>query len=50
MVAREGRYYGTLFKFNQDFTQVDHISPTIFNMVVVAVICHLVTLVAGEDV
>ena len=50
MVAREGRYYGTLFKFNQDVTQVDPLSPTIFNMVVGAVICHLVTLVAGEDV
>ena len=47
MVARAGRYYGTPFKGHQGFTQGVPLSPTIFNMVVDAVISHRVTLVAG---
>ena len=48
MVARLGRYYGTPFKGHQGVTQGGLISPTIFNMVVNAVICHWVMMLAGE--
>ena len=38
MVAREGRYYGTEFKGERGVTQGDLLSPTIFNVVVEAVV------------
>ena len=49
MVAKVGHYYGTLFKVHQGITQVDPLSPTIFNIVVVSEICYWVTLVAVEE-
>ena len=42
MFARLGRYYCTSFTGPRGVTQVDPLSPTIFNMVVDAVICHWV--------
>ena len=49
MVARAGHYYGNPFKGHRGVTQVYPLSPTIFNMVVDAVIRHRVTLVVGEE-
>ena len=49
MVTRAGRYGRTPFKGHRGVTQGDTISPTIFNMVVDAVIHYWVTLVAGEE-
>ena len=43
MVARAGGYYGTAFKGGRGVTQGDPLSPTIFNVVVDAVVCHWVT-------
>ena len=43
MVAREGGYYGTGFKGERGVTQGDPMSPTIFNVVVDAVVRHWVT-------
>ena len=40
MVAREGRYYGTEFKGERGVTQGEPLSPTIFNVVVDAVVRH----------
>ena len=40
MVARSGCYYGTPFKGHQGVTQGGTLSPTIFNMVVDALIYH----------
>ena len=48
MMARAGGYYGTAFKGARGVTQGDPLSPTIFNVVVDAVVCHWVTL-AIED-
>ena len=48
MVARAGGYYGTGFKGATGVTQGNPLSPTIFNVVVDAVVCHWVTL-AVED-
>ena len=48
MVARAGGYYGTGFKGAMGVTQGDPLSPTIFNVVVDAVVRHWVTL-AVED-
>ena len=49
-VAREGGYYGTIFKGARGVTQGDPLSPTIFNMVVDAVVKHWVTVViAGVE-
>ena len=45
MVAIEGRYYVTPFKVHLGVTQGHPLTPTIFNMVVDAVICHWVMLV-----
>ena len=49
IVEIAGQYYGAPFKGHQGATQGDTLSPTIFNMVVDAVIHHWVTLVEGED-
>ena len=38
MVARAGGYYGTDFQGERGVTQVDPLSPTIFNVVVDAVV------------
>ena len=43
MVARAGDYYGAAFKIDCGVTQVDLLSPTIFNMVVSVVVSHWVT-------
>ena len=48
MVARAGGYYGTGFKGERGVTQGDPLSPTIFNVVVDAVVCHWVTLAVEE--
>ena len=40
MVDREGCYYDASFKGFSGFTQGNPLSPTIFNMVVDAVIFH----------
>ena len=40
MAARSGGYYGTAFKGEQGVTQGDLLSPTIFNVVVDAVVRH----------
>ena len=44
MLARAGGYYGTAFQGACGLTQVDPLSPTIFNLVVDAVVIHWVTL------
>ena len=43
MVERAGGYYGTGFKGERGVTQGDPLSPTIFNVVVDAVVRHWVT-------
>ena len=43
MVARAGGYYGAAFKRERGVTQGNLISPTIFNVVVDAVVRHWVT-------
>ena len=48
MVARAGGYYGTGFKGERGVTQSDPLSPTIFNVVVDAVVRHWVTLAVKE--
>ena len=40
MVARAGGYYGTAFGGERGVTQGDPLSPTIFNVVVDAVVRH----------
>ena len=40
MVARAGGYYGTAFKGERGVTQGGPLSPTIFNVVVDAVVRH----------
>ena len=42
MVARTGKYYGDAFKGARGVTQGDPLSPTIFNVVVDAVVRHWV--------
>ena len=44
MVARAGGYYRTGFKGARGVTQGDPLSPTIFNVVVDALVRHWVTL------
>ena len=39
MVARAGGYYGTAFQGASGVTQGDPLPPTIFNVVVDAVVC-----------
>ena len=46
MVARAGGYFGLPFKGYRGVTQCDPLSPTLFNVVVDAVIRHWVTVVA----
>ena len=48
MVARAGSYYGNGFKGGRVVTQGDPLSPTIFNVVVDAVVCHLLTIAVQE--
>ena len=48
MVARAGGYYGTDFKGEIGVTQVNPLSPTIFNVVVGAVVRHWVTGVIAD--
>ena len=50
MVARAGGYYGKGFKGGRGMTQGDPLSPTIFNVVVDAVVCHWATLAVTEAV
>ena len=45
MVARAGGYYGTAFTGGGGVTQGDPLSPTIFNVVLDAVVCHWVTVI-----
>ena len=49
MVERASGYQGETFKGYRGVTQGDPLSPTIFNVIVDAVLCHLVTVVAGEE-
>ena len=48
MVERAGGYYGEAFKGARGLTQGDPISPTIFNVVVDAVVRHWVTMTLEE--
>ena len=48
MVARAGGYYGKGFKGGRVVTQGDPLSPTIFNVVVDAVVRHWVTIAMAE--
>ena len=49
MVARAGGYYGDAFKGAWGVTQGNLLSPTIFNVVVDAVVHHCVTLALEEE-
>ena len=49
MVDRAGLYYGTLLKGCLGFTQGGLLSPTIFNMVIDAMIWHWFALISGEE-
>ena len=48
MVARAGSYYGKGFKGGREVTQGDLLSPTIFNVVVDAVVRHWLHLATQE--
>ena len=48
MVAQAGGYCGTVFKGARGVTQGDPLSPTIFNVVVDAVVRHWVTMAVEE--
>ena len=48
MVARAGKYYGTGFKGERGVTQGDPLSPTIFNVVVDAVVRQWLLLATQE--
>ena len=48
MVARAGSYYGKGFKGERGVTQGDPLSPTIFNMVVDAVVRHCLQIATQE--
>ena len=48
MVERAGGYYGTVFKGERVVTQGNPLSPTKFNVVVDAVVCHWVTGVIAD--
>ena len=45
MLAKVGRYYWDVFKGARGMTQVDPLSPTIFNVVLDAVVQHWVTVI-----
>ena len=49
MVARAGGYFGKGFKGGRGVTQGDPLSPTIFNVVVDAVVRHLITIAVTEE-
>ena len=49
MVARAVVYFGRPFKGYQGVTQGDPLCPTIFNVVVDAVICHWVMVVTPAE-
>ena len=49
MVARAGGYYGKGFKGGRGVTQGNPLSPTIFNVVLGAVVRHWVTLAVTES-
>ena len=48
MVARAGSYYGKGFMVGRGVTQGDPLSPTIFNVVVDAVVRHWLTIAVQE--
>ena len=48
LAARAGRYYGTAFKGERGVTQGDPLSPTIFNVVVDAVVRHWLHIATEE--
>ena len=48
MVARAGGYYGEVFKGARGVTQGDPLSPTIFNVVVDAVVRHWIDGLVAE--
>ena len=50
MVARDKGYYRPPFKGHLRVTRGDTLSPTMFNLVVDAIICHWVTVVAEIEV
>ena len=49
MVAREGGYYSAPFHKEIRVTQGNPLSPTIFNVVVDAVVCHWESLMLAEQ-
>ena len=49
MVARSGGYYEEVFKGARDVTQGEPLSPTIFNVVVDAVVIHWVKMALDEE-
>ena len=49
MVDHVGRYYTEPFRGEISVTQGDPLSPTIFNVVVDAVVCHLESLVEERE-
>ena len=48
MLSQAGEYYGTGFKGARGVTQGDPLSPTIFNVVVDAVVLNCITLAVEE--
>ena len=48
-MARSGGYYGPPFKGYHGITYGDPLPPTLLNVVVVAVICHWVAVVATAE-
>ena len=49
MVVRVGGYYRALLRVNREVAQVDPLFPTIFNVVVDAVVCHWESLLVVEQ-